>query len=233
MPIGYRLYSVHNQTEDMALTRNKGFTLLELMIAVTIIAIIAAMAGPSVSGFIDKQKIINATEAVYSQLQFARSQAISRSAEVHASFGYADSADKSTWLMSVSTRAGCDITKTIGTISDDCTMVVSDGLAGLDPGDGTVDPNDLVYFVTSGADFNGVMIDANSTGTGGAPNEITFNPTRGTAELRTIYLWFDGGNRQYEMRVIIGAIGRVRLCTPEGARQVPGYTTTIEPTGCS
>ena len=222
--------------------RDKGFTLLELMIAVALIAMIATIAGPSVSGFIDKRKIINAAEAVYSQLQFARSQAISRSTQIYVRFDYDDPTDKSTWLIGLhahppinsGTPAFCDLTKKVTPtdVSDDCTLVVSDGLAGLDDGTGTIDPNDLVYFVTSGTDFNGVMIDANSTGTGGAPNQLTFNPTRGTASNQTIYLWFDGGNRQYAMRVVIGSIGRVRICTPVGADAVPGYTTTTQATGC-
>ena len=217
------------------------FTLIELLVAVAIIAMIATMAGPSVSDYIDKRKIINAAEAIYSQLQLARSQAISRSTNIYVRFDYDDVTDKSTWLMGLHAHlpippnpAFCDLTKTVtpGDVADDCTLVVSDGLAGLDDGTGDIDPNDLVYFVTSGADFNGVMIDADPFGTGGAPNQLTFNPTRGTASNQTIYLWFDGGNRQYAMRVDIGTIGRVRVCTPVGATQVPGYTTTNLATGC-
>ena len=210
-----------------ALRREKGFTLIELLIVVVILGFLSAMAGPSISGYIDKRKIINAAEAVYSQLQFARSQSISRSAEVHVKFDYADDSDKSTWLMSVSTHEDCDLDEASpdADYTDDCTLVVSDGDADEDSGDGTVDVDDLVYHITSGADFNGVVIDANNTGTGGAPNEITFNPTRGTAENESIFLWYDrGGGESYLMRVTVGMIGRVRICTPDSTQAVPGYS---------
>lgn len=218
----------------MALIREKGFTLLELMIVIAILGLMAAMAGPSISGYIDKRKIINAAEAVYSQLLFARSQAISRSAVVNVNFGYTDNADASTWLMGISTNSNCDVAQTVtpADVSDDCTLVVSDGDGNLDDGTGTIDPGDLVYYVTSGADFNGVKVDSDGSGSGGSPNSFSFNPTRGTAGNETIYLTYDKGDSQYEMRVIVAVIGRVRICTPVGDKQVPGYTSTTSSTGC-
>ncbi len=207
--------------------RDKGFTLIELMIVVVIVGMLAAMAGPSISDYIDKRKIISAAEAVYSQLQFARSQAISRSQTVYVNFGYTDDTKASTWLMSVSTNDGCDITKTVTAtdLSDDCILLVSDGDANVDEGDGTVDTDDLVYHVTSGADFNEVKLDADGSGTGGAPGQISFDPTRGTALNRTVYLTFTKGSSDYEMRIVVGQIGRVKVCTPTGVgKAVPGYS---------
>jgi prepilin-type N-terminal cleavage/methylation domain-containing protein len=240
------LDSYKGQIEGIALVRDQGFTLLELMVAVAIISILAMMAGPSISQYIDKRKIINAAEAIYSQLQYARTQAISRSATVGVTFDYADAADESTWLMGISTNLNCDVTgsallikngtaPTLPDAADDCTLVIDDGDADnvVHGVNGGVDLGDLVYHVTSGADFNGVAVDANSTGTGGAPGLISFNPTRGTGTNRTVYLWLGIGDREYEMRVVVGTIGRVRICTPEGARQVPGYTATTSATGCS
>lgn len=191
------------------------------------------MAVPSMSDYIDKRKIINAAEAVYGQLQYARSQAISRSTKVYAQFGYATAGDPTTWLMGLHSHetpapAFCDVTKTstAADVSDACTLVVSDGDATLDPGDGTLDPGDLVYYITSGANFNDVALDADGdSSTTGAPNRITFNPLRGTATRETIFLTYRG---LYEMHVVVGATGSIRICTPGGTgKQVPGYTVCI------
>lgn len=208
--------------------RSNGFTLLELMIVVVIIAIIAMMAGPSISDYIDKRKIINAAEAIYSQLQFARSQAISRSSNVHVRYGYTDPNDAATWLLGITTNANCILPDTTaGVYSDDCTMVVSNGDANLDDGTGDIDPNDLVYHVISGDDFNGVELDddGNTSTAPNTPNQFSFNSTRGTAANEMIHLTYDKGDSHYAMRVVIGMIGRVRICTPtDTGKGVPGYT---------
>lgn len=231
--------------------REKGFTLLELMIVIAILASIATMAGPSVSGFIDKRKIINAAEAIYSQLLFARSQSISRSQNIGVNFGYTDTSDAKTWLMGISNNIGCDViqTATPTDITDDCTLVVDDGdglVHGTDTnndGDPTVvssadiisDTDDLVYHVISGVDFNGVELDDDGDRSTPpvAPGAFAFDFTRGTTTIgRTIYLRYQKGDSDYELRVVVGRIGRVKICTPDAAGRVPGYITTTEPTGC-
>ena len=216
----------------MALRRDNGFTLLEVMIVVTIMAVLAAMAIPSISDFIEKRKIINAAEAVYSQLQFARSQAISRSSRVYVKFGYSDGSgsDATTWLMGLHQHAppdnDCDITQTEspGDASDDCYLVVDDGDGVIhDSAPGVVDDDDIVYYVISGANFNDVELDADGdSSTNGAPNQISFDPTRGTASNERVVLTY---KNRYEMQVRVAVIGRVRICTPDNTgKQVPGYS---------
>lgn len=203
--------------------RYKGFTLIELMVTISVLGVIAAIAIPAASDYIDHRKIINAAEAVYGQLQYARSQAIARSEKVYSSFDYSDDGD---WLMAVSTVDNCDLKRSIKVIegtevpdaATDCTLVVENG-------DGVSDEDDLTYHLLSGANFNGVLLDANDTGTGGAPNKITFDPTRGTAESRDIFLWLDRGpGKSYLMRVDVSVIGKVTICSPSANQKVPGYS---------
>lgn len=53
-----------------------GFTLVELLIAVVVIAILAAAAVPAYQNMIETRRLVAAAESVYAQIQFARSESI-------------------------------------------------------------------------------------------------------------------------------------------------------------
>lgn len=59
------------------MTRVKGFTLIELMVVVALIAIIATVAVPSFTDFIRKNEVQAKADEITRLLQFARSQAVS------------------------------------------------------------------------------------------------------------------------------------------------------------
>lgn len=66
----------------MALKRNLGFTLIELLIAISIAAILMAVAAPSFRDLVAGQKIKAASYDVMSALMFTRSEALKRNANV-------------------------------------------------------------------------------------------------------------------------------------------------------
>ncbi|EIC29147.1 MULTISPECIES: GspH/FimT family pseudopilin [Methylomicrobium] len=65
---------------------NSGFTLLELMIVIAIVAILAAMAGPSFNATLEKQRLISAAEAMLADLRWARAEAIVRNQKIRVTF---------------------------------------------------------------------------------------------------------------------------------------------------
>jgi type IV fimbrial biogenesis protein FimT len=56
----------------------RGFTAIELMVVVSIVAILAALAAPSFTPLIERWRVRQAVNALESTLQFARSEAIKR-----------------------------------------------------------------------------------------------------------------------------------------------------------
>jgi type IV fimbrial biogenesis protein FimT len=201
--------------------QNRGFSLLELMLVLAILGIVLSMAIPSVSSYLDRRKVIRAAEAVYSEFQYARSEAIARSQTVYVSF---DTDGSDTWSIGVSTTSGCDPTQSDTTAADACVLVIDDGdgnVHGLDPdGDGTPidDPEDLVLRVLRSSDFPDIMMGSDDTPMGtvlfGGSTQAAFNSTRGVVpngSTVVVKLGDDLG-----LRVILGPIGRVRICSPTG-----------------
>lgn len=62
--------------------RQCGFTLIELMVAIVVLAIVASMAIPSLTEMMERRRLINATEAIYGDMQNARSEALKRSLQI-------------------------------------------------------------------------------------------------------------------------------------------------------
>jgi len=176
-----------------------GFTIMELMIAVSIIGIIAMIAVPNMRAYMDKHRVISAAEAIYQQLIYARSEAISRSQNVVVRG--AVGADTSNWAVGVSTNTSCNPTLTDASTASACVLDVG----------GT---NVLKRIAST--EYPGVTLND-------APGlfTVTFDPTRGTiavGENGTAYVRY--GN--YELRVIVSVIGRARICA--GGSGVRGYS---------
>lgn len=69
-------------TKYIFISRTAGFTAIELMVVVSIMAVLAALAAPSFSPLIESWRVRQATEQLPSTLYFARSEAIKRGGRV-------------------------------------------------------------------------------------------------------------------------------------------------------
>lgn len=64
-------------------TKNQGFTLIELMLAVAFLGLLMVIAMPNLSQFVQKQKLSTQAELISSTFGVARSEALSRLNDVH------------------------------------------------------------------------------------------------------------------------------------------------------
>lgn len=73
---------IGKNTPPVVIQRVTGFTLIELMITVVVVGILTALAVPSMRTFIQNMRITSQTNEFISDLNFARSEAIKRAANV-------------------------------------------------------------------------------------------------------------------------------------------------------
>ncbi len=81
-----------------------GFTLVELMVTVAVISILASVAVPAYQNMIETRRVVAATEGIYAQMQFARSEAIKLNQDLYVSVR-----TSTPWCLGITDNAsGCD-----------------------------------------------------------------------------------------------------------------------------
>lgn len=184
-----------NMARDM--TRQRGFTLLELIITIAVLAIVLSLAVPSMRSAAEKRRTIAAAEEIYSQLQLARSEAIARSEPV-----FMNIVGGANWSVGVSDNAACDP-------SDNApACVLADNNAA--------NSNPITHRFT----FN----DHPDIGVATTMNQIRFQSQRGIATAADIDIT-STGDTGYVMSVLVGPLGQVSMCSEDTdlSKYVSGY----------
>lgn len=173
-----------------------GFTLIEAMVTVAVLAILTALAAPAFQNIIDKRRLKEAAEQLYSDMQYARGEALKQNRSVTVAFGGVGSG--TAWCYGI----------------DDDTSTACDCVAS--PGNCTVNG---VQKVTTSTEFRGISI-TSTTFTG---DDTGFESVRGTStDNGRASLSSSAGSK---VDVIVGPVGRVRLCSPSGTGNIPDYPT--------
>jgi type IV fimbrial biogenesis protein FimT len=191
-----------------------GFTLLEMLITLTIVAVLAALAVPGLADFGVKQRLIGAAEQVYGHIQQARSDAIASSRNTFVKFATASPAT-TTWQYGVSDSAtnDCDLTVTAGTTANACIVVVNDGDGTIDGVGGGVDADDRILMRFTNADYAG----NDAIKMGASTPMFTFDSVRGTLNPATAGQINLESTTGLQLRVVVSLLGRVSICSPGGS----------------
>lgn len=119
--------------------RQSGFSLVEVMVAVSILGIVAALGIPSMIRMMPRVKLANNTGTLANEIASLRMQAIAKSLEFRMVFNVAndsytlEKANGGAWtLYSTSTTFGTDITSVSGFTPDADTLIIrSNGTASV------------------------------------------------------------------------------------------------------
>ena len=136
----------------------QGFTLVELLIVIAIIAIVASVAVPSMTNFVNKNRVKRAAEEVYGLVTRARAESVIRDADIFLSVSGGEN-----WCVGYAVAAGCDCG------GNTCTVPVAGAPA--------------VTQVVSGASFDGA-VDISGDFNGGA----SFDAVKGTSSSSSVTL---------------------------------------------
>ncbi len=176
--------------------RHKGLTLIELLVAIAVLAILISQAGPALAHLLDNARLLAAAHRLTADLQLARSEALQRGIDV--SLIFRDDADP--WCYGFTITQACDCAPATG--HSDCTLETADGAR---------------IRVTDAATFPRIQLAAVNFSN---DLRVTFNAARGTAGAGHVTLESGTGRR---LQLVVSTLGRIRLCVPDDSLATGGY----------
>lgn len=184
----------------------RGFTLLEAMVVVSIITILALVAGPNLSIWLDNTRIRNAADAVQGGLQTARAEAIKRNQNI------------TFWLVSSNAANQLDNTCELSSTSGSWVVSVSSPSKACENSPSTTVSPQIVS--TRGIGDSGARVNVNALQADGATaaTSVTFNGfgrvTNTTPISRIDITGVNTDTTYRNLRIAISPAGQIRLCDP-------------------
>ena len=167
-----------------------GFTAIELMVAIAVLGVLAAVAFPSLRDYIDRQRLVGQVRAIANMAQLARSEAIKRSA---ASAG----GGLSNIAMTINPGTSWSVGLAAGSAACTGTSCIIQGSADTQIITGTDCPSCTLAVPTAQTvivfDFRGLV-------TGGTDRLITMSSPMGK-----------------QLSLSVSRLGRISLCTPSAS----------------
>lgn len=204
-----------NGFKSVSRRASRGFTVIELMIVVVIVAIGVALAMPSWQAVVEKRYVVAGAERIASFIGFAQGEAIKRNQEVTVSWHSPGGHDED-WCIGITLGDDdCDCMETRPDESDFCQI------------------DDVPYRLVQ-SDF--VDMDYEFLHTDGQlkDSSFSFDPVRGLVteydnlfddDIDYVFLLHSklktGGNR-YALQISINITGRVKICADDDAHAMIG-----------
>lgn len=188
--------------------RIRGFTLVELMVAVAVAIVLAVLALPSFAGLIERSRLRSAADSIQAALAQARAEAVKNDRPVAVKLA----GTAANWCIGGASAANHAVLAPMGTVT----------ACECDSSPGTCNVNGR-QLLRMGSEFSGVTVDDATVDT-----EIVFDNKQGTisglAPPDPLILVSSSGD--YTVGVAVSALGHTRLCKVTGVTSLPGIDET-------
>lgn len=181
--------------------RRLGVTMVELIVAVGIVAILIAVAVPSMTDLLERRRVIAAAEEVGSILTYAKGETNATNSLLYVRFD--PDPDQTMSCAAVVTTAGLNTCRCYLAANAVCTGTSSRLLR-------------LFQLPLSHVKFT-----AYASAWAAAPDYIMFEREQMSLQTQGFYVEVVGLRKGYTLRVEVNAAGRVKICSPNG--DMTGY----------
>ena len=179
-------------------SRHRGFSLVEVMMSLVLVAIGLALALPSYRDMVEKRQVTNGAEQLASFINTAQGVAMKTNQVV--TISYARSGHDDWCVGAVSGETACDCTETDTSADDYCQIatqpfILNNGHAG---------DLELMHHMEGGYSFDpirGLFLDLDDSL---------------TVELRS-------PSEDFRLNLVVNSTGRVVLCSENSEHSIPGY----------
>lgn len=183
-----------------------GFTLVELMVALTVVIVLLVIATPSFAEYFERSRVRGAAEDALAALVHARQGAVEEDRNVRVTVGGTTGA----WCLGAVQAQPASAGLLVESVPDECDCASTPG-ACLVGGD---------RVVATGAGRRGVEVATASLAT-----DFTFDSKAGTLrDLGQPVIDFVSSSRRYGLRIEMNALGHARICN-FGTREVQGFSS--------
>lgn len=198
----------------MKMQRRDGFTIVEFMIMVALVAVVASLAGPSMYGMVLSQRLKGINANLVTDLQYARSEAVSRGKNVWVQFKQVAGSGMTCYTiytdqnLSLAGKDKCDCrndfaTRCLASATELKTVQIPDSLSVRLKIDTTIEPLSFAFDSVTGSIYV-------------PPTDVALPPL--TAYV--IDTLIDAGRT---LRTRVSLAGRPAVCLPAGAVVSGGY----------
>lgn len=179
------------------ISRHRGFSLVELMMSIVLIAVGTALALPSYRDMVEKRQVTNGAEQLASFINSAQGVAMKTNDEVWISWSRTASND---WCIGANSETSCDCTQDNACQINGQDFVIDNASAGN---------RDLMHAIEGG----------------GGDNAYAFDPIRGLmADVDdSLEIQLRSENEDFRLNLQVNNTGRVVLCSDNASHAVPGY----------
>jgi type IV fimbrial biogenesis protein FimT len=182
---------------SLLIRRHRGFSLVEIMMSVVLLAIGTAIALPSFRDQVEKRQVTNGAEQIASFINSAQGASMKTSREVWVKWSRTANND---WCIGASVDAACDCNQVNSCLISGQEYVIDNSAAG---------DRDLLYSITGG----------------GWDNAYGFDPVRGLMlDLNDApVMRLQSNSDEFRLSIYVNSTGRVILCSSDAEHAVPGY----------